>query len=114
MVILSISIKIHPGKRSELLDTCRMIIDKIRHEKGCRDIRLSQDIHQENLIYLGETWEERPQLDAHFRSDIFSALLGAVKLLGETHEFQIHDGSTTEGIEAIQSARSKCGTNDPL
>ena len=112
MVILRISVKAKMNKRNELLSACRLISDRTRQEKGCLDCRLSQDIDNENLINLEETWEHRSYLDEHFRSDIFSALLGAVKLLGETHEIRINDGSQTEGLEAVKAAQLKEGRSD--
>jgi quinol monooxygenase YgiN len=112
MVILRISVKAQMNKRNELLSACRLISDRTRQEKGCLDCRLSQDVDNENLIYLEETWERRSYLEEHFSSDIFCALLGAVKLLGETHEIRINDGSQTEGLEAVKAARSKEGRSD--
>ncbi len=112
MVILTISVNARSIKRTELLSACRLITDQTRKEKGCLGSHLSQDIDNENLINLEETWEHRSYLDEHFRSDIFSALLGAMKLLGETHEIRINDGSQTEGLEAVQVARSKESTSD--
>jgi quinol monooxygenase YgiN len=107
MVILTVSINAKSSKRNELLSACRLITDQSRQEKGCLGCRLSQDIDNENLINIEETWERRSYLDEHFRSDLFSALLGAVKLLGETHEIRINDGAQTEGLEAVQMAQSK-------
>jgi quinol monooxygenase YgiN len=106
MVMLTVSAAARSGKRHELLDTFRQIVEKTRPEKGCHECRLSQDIDHENLIYLEEVWQDRSHLDEYFRSDIFGALLGAVKLLGKAHDIRINDGSTTEGLEAVQSARS--------
>ena len=110
MVILTIPVNARSNKLNELLSACRLITDQTRQEKGCLGCRLSQDIDNENFINLEETWEHRSYLDEHFRSDIFSALLGAVKLLGETHEIRINDGSQIEGLEAVEAARSKEGT----
>ena len=112
MVILTISVNAQSSKRNELLSACRLITDQTRQEKGCVDCRFYQDIDNENLINIEETWERRSYMAEHFRSDIFSALLGAVKLLGETHEIRINDGSQTEGLEAVQTAKSKGDVND--
>jgi len=106
MVILTISVNAQPSKRKELLSACREITDQTRREKGCLGCSLSQDIDNEDIMNIEETWQHRSYLAEHFRSDIFSALLGAVKLLGETQEFRINDGSQTEGLEAVQAARS--------
>ena len=109
MVILKISVNASSSKRNELLSACQLITDKTRQEKGCLGCNFYQDIDNENLINIEETWERRSYLYAHFCSDIFSALLGAVKLLSETHEIRINDGSQIEGMEAVQAARSKEG-----
>lgn len=109
MIVLTISVSAHPSKRNELLHTFRLVTDQTRTEKGCQSCRLYQDIDNENVINIEETWERRSSLDEHFCSDIFSALLGAAKLLGKTHEIRINDGSLTEGMEAVEAARSKEG-----
>ncbi len=109
MVILTISVNARSIKRNELLSACRLITDQTRKEKGCLGCRLSQDIDNEKLINIEQTWERRSYLDEYFRTDLFSALLGAAKLLGETHEIRITDGSLNEGMEAVQAARSKEG-----
>jgi len=107
LVALKILAKAYSGKRSELLDTFRLIAEKTRQEKGCHECRISQDVDHENLIYLEELWEKRLYLDEYFHSDIFNALLGAVKLLGETHDIYINDGVQTEGREALEASRSR-------
>ena len=105
MVILTISVNARSNKRNELLSTFRLISGQTRRETDCLDCRLSQDIDNENLIYLEQTWERRSYLDEHFRSDVFSALLGAMKLLGENHVIQINGGAQKEGRDAVKRAR---------
>ena len=112
MVILEISTNAYSNKRSELLSAFQMIKNQTLQEKGCLGCRLSQDIDNENLIYLEETWELRSQLDEHLRSDIFGALVGSVKFLGKTYEVQIYQCSNVDGVEAIQSVRSKQGISN--
>ena len=106
MVTLTISVNAHESKRNELLSAYRLIVDQTRQEKGYLGCRLALDIDNEKRIYLDETWESRLHLDAHLRSNIFSALLGSIKFLGETHVIQINECSRTDGLEAVQAARS--------
>ncbi len=112
MVILTISVNTKSGKRKELLTACRLITGQTLQEKGSLGCRLTHDIDNENLIYLEETWERRSYMEEHFRTHIFSALLGAMKMLGESYEIRINEGSRTEGMEAVQAARSKEDVND--
>jgi len=111
MIILTISVKVLPSKRNELLSAFRLFTEQTRHTKGCEACRIFQDIDDDNLINLEETWSCRPDLNTYFQSDIFSALLGAVKLLGATHEIRISDGSHTEGMEAVHAARQEKEAN---
>jgi quinol monooxygenase YgiN len=107
MATLTLRVTARSNKHRELLSACRLIADQVRTEMGALDCRLSQDVDDEYTITIEEIWEERDRLDDHLRSDIFSALLGAVKLLGESHAIEISDGSKTDGMEAVQAARSK-------
>jgi quinol monooxygenase YgiN len=109
MEMLQITIHARDDKRNELLRACRLITDQTRQESGCKSSQFSQDNDNENIITLEQQWEQGPSMNNYFRSDHFSALLGAAQLLGKTHEIRINDGSLTEGMEAVQAARSKRG-----
>ena len=61
----------------------------------------------ENFINLEENWENRSHLDAYFCSDVFSALLGAMKLLGKDHGIRINGGPPEDGMAAVEHARKK-------
>ena len=108
MEMLQITIHARDDKRSELLRTCRFITDQTRQENGCKSSRFSQDSDNENIITLEHQWEQWPSLNSYFRSDHFSALLGAMKLLGRTSEVRINGGSPEEGMDAVKHARGKC------
>lgn len=83
------------------MSACQWITEQTRQEKGCLGCRLCQDMDNENLIHLEETWEHRSYMEEHFRSDIFIALLGGVKLLGESYEIRINKDSEMDGMEAV-------------
>lgn len=107
MINLALTTHVHPDKRNELWSACQSISDRIRDEKGCLDSRLAWDANDQNMIRMDQTWSDEPRLHDCFRSDLFSALLGAVKLLGVSHSIRINDGSDAEGLEAVQRARSR-------
>ncbi len=107
MVIMTILVTANQNKRKEFLSALHFYADKTGQIDGCRNRRIYQDIEDENIFRLEETWVNRSNLDEHFRSDIFSALLGAIKLLGKIYEIRIKDGLETEGIDGVKNARSK-------
>jgi quinol monooxygenase YgiN len=106
MKMMQISIHARDDKRNELLRTCRLITDQTRQESGCKSSQLSQDGDNENIITLQQQWEQWLSLNNYFRSDHFSALLGAMKLLGRTYEVRINEGTPEEGRGAVTRARS--------
>ena len=106
MKILQISIHARDDKRNELLSACRLINDQTRQETGCKDCKVSQDNENENIITVEQQWEHWPSLNNYFRSDHFTALLGAMKWLGRSYEIRINGGTPEEGMEAVKRARS--------
>jgi quinol monooxygenase YgiN len=106
MEILQITIHARDDKRKELLRACRLITDQTRQESGCKSSQFSQDNDNKNIITLEQQWEERSSLDNYFRSDHFSALFGAMKLLGRNYEIRINGGNQKEGRrDAVKRAR---------
>jgi quinol monooxygenase YgiN len=106
MVILTISVNSRSSKRNELLSACRSITDQTRQESGCNSSQLSLVNDNENIITIEQQWEQWPSLNNYFRSDHFSALLGAMKWLGRTYEIRINGGTQKEGRDAVKRARS--------
>jgi len=107
MELLKISIHSRENKRKELLSTYRAITDQTRQKTGCKSSRLAQDNGNENIISLEQQWEQQPSLNNYFRSDYFSAVLGAMKLLGRTYEIRINGGTQEEGRDAVKRARER-------
>ena len=105
MVILTISVDARSRKRNELLSACRSITDQTRLKSGCNSSQLSQGNNNENIITLEQQWEQWSSLNTYFRSDDFSALLGAMKWLGRTYEIRINEGTQEEGRDAVKRAR---------
>jgi len=109
MVILSIIVNVKSIKRREFLSTCRMIADQTRQEKDCLDFCLMLDFDNENIIHVEQRWKRRSFMEDHFRSDLFSALIGAIQVAGQSYEIRINESSRTEGMEAVQTAQAKIG-----
>jgi quinol monooxygenase YgiN len=108
MEMLQITIHARDDKRKELLRACRLITDETRQESGCKSSQFSQDKDNKNIVTLEQQWEQRSFLNDYFRSDHFSALLGAMKLLGRTYEVRINGGTQEEGTDTVKRARGIC------
>ena len=102
---LEITVRPHKTKRKELVNACQMIVEQTRKEAGCMDSRLLKGEKDENGILLEQHWKQRYLLDDYFRSDHFSALLGAMKLLARNWEMAINGGTPEKANEAVKNAR---------
>jgi quinol monooxygenase YgiN len=103
-IVSEIRATVHPEKRTEVCLTISSLIDRIRHENGCRAYRFyREEGDQYSFILVGE-WETRDAWDHHLNSDNFSVLLGSLRLCNQSNvDFKLLSHATA--IEAITKAR---------
>ena len=81
-IISAARITVRPEHRRELCLTISGLLDRIRHEKGCRTYNFYGEVEDQNsLILIGE-WDTLTAWENHLKSDAFAVLIGSVKLLG--------------------------------
>jgi len=81
-IISAARITVRPEHRRELCLTISALLDRIRHEKGCRTYNFYGEVEDQNsLILIGE-WDTLSAWENHIKSDDFAVLIGSVKLLG--------------------------------
>ena len=81
-IISAARITVRPEHRRELCLTISGLLDRIRHEKGCRTYNFYGEVEDQNsLILIGE-WDSLTAWENHLKSDAFAVLIGSVKLLG--------------------------------
>ena len=106
MIVLRITLDVLPEKQLEVTQTLLSMIAPMGEEAGCLSCAVSCDIEDKNRFSMLGEWETREDLNQHFMSQRFGALLGAKSLLDTPMQFQIHTVSKSEGMEAIEAARS--------
>ena len=107
MIEATIKMKVVPEKRAELLQTLRSMTEEIRKEKGCMSCYFYQEVENENIFSVIESWKTQEELDSHLKSDMFSALIGTKSLLAESPEINIKAISYTAGMEAVNKVREE-------
>ena len=107
MEIVRLSILPRAEKRVELANACRMISEQTRQEPGCQHCNISHAPDTDNPIEIKMHWQRLSLLDDYFRTDHFSALLGAMQTLATDYELTINKGSPAEGSRAVNRAREK-------
>nr|WP_321397410.1 antibiotic biosynthesis monooxygenase family protein [uncultured Desulfobacter sp.] len=107
MIIVRMTLNVHPEKHLEVLQTLLSLIDPLAKEPGCRSCCAVCDIDDENRFTLLEEWETQKEMDNHIRSHRFGVLLGTKNLLSEPLRIRIHTVSQTWGMDAVQALRRK-------
>jgi quinol monooxygenase YgiN len=105
MEVLQITIRTRHDKRDELLRTCQLISDQTFQESGCESSLTSQKNDDVDLISVEQRWDHRSSLNDYFRSDHFTALLGAMKWLGQSYVIQINGGTHEEAMKIVSYER---------
>ena len=103
MTKLAIRVKTIPRKDLELSQIIESLVIEFRKNPGCLNYKFKRE--KESEFLLESEWEYMVQLEEHFRSKLFSVLLGAFHTLCEQPEVKIIDGKSSYGMEAIEAAR---------
>jgi len=82
--------KVLAEKRKELSQAIVSLIDYLRRELGCRRCDFYQSMEDENELCILEEWDALENFDGHLKSDRFRVLRGAMNLLKEPDEMQVH------------------------
>lgn len=107
MIMLRITMNVIPSKQKEVAQTLLSMTGSIRTEKGCMSYDVFYDMQDKNINSLIEEWETREDLNQHLTTKNFKVLLGIESLLNEPSKIQIHTVSHSDGIEAVNTLRSK-------
>ena len=106
MIVLRVTLDVLPEKQLELVQTLISMIEPAVKEEGCLSYTVFCDIEKRHRFSMLGEWKTREDLNHHFRSHRFGALLGTKSLLDTSMQIQIHTVARSEGIEAIEAARS--------
>ena len=109
MMIVRMTLNVHPEKHLEVLQTLLSLMEPLRKEPGCRSCAAFFDIDDENRFILFEEWKTQNEMNNHIRSQQFGVLLGTKTLLSEPPRIRIHTVSRTWGMDAVQALRQEKG-----
>ena len=106
MIVLRVTLDVLPEKQLEVTQTLLSMVAPVVKEAGCLSYAVFCDIEDKNRFSMLGEWETREDLNHHVMSHRFGALLGTKSLLDTPIQIQIHTVSQSEGMEAIEAARS--------
>ena len=106
MIIVSLRLKVSHERRKEFMNSARLILGPTTVQPGCISCRIYQDLDEPDAVFLVEEWESRGKLNRHFNSEQCRIILSLMEASDELPDIKINTVSKTEGLKAIETARS--------
>jgi len=106
MIETTIKMTVPVEKRKEVLQTVKAILGPVRREHGCISCNCYIDVEDDRVLFIEESWQTKEDLDNHLRSDHFSVLNGAMRLLRVEPDIRFNTIASTAGPETIKLARA--------
>jgi quinol monooxygenase YgiN len=106
-MIVTLRMTVRPGRRTDLAETIRGMLEPTRVERGCISYCLYEDIENKNTFALVEEWKTRDDLEKHVRTDNYRRLLALMDLLSEPPQLQFNTVSQTAGMELLSTVPFK-------
>ena len=94
MFLYHLKLVVVEKKLDEFIESLQHLSSGIRKEQGCLDFSLYRDLEKNDAYRVSGEWQTRQAMEAHFRREKFSVLIGAARVLGEDFEMSI--GETLE------------------
>ena len=94
---LSLKVQTRPGKKKEFLHMLKGfhssngLIQNLRHEKGCIQYSIRESVNSSDEFFIESKWSSLEELEAHFKSNDYNILLGAIRILCISSEMETSD-----------------------
>ena len=102
MIVLRFRMVARPDKRREFWKTLSSLNDKIRRQTGCLKHYSYWDMENRRAFCVEETWQNREAIEQFFKSELFTVLEGAIKVLCEPPEIQLSSVASLTDMNALQ------------
>ena len=81
MSTVNVLLRVRPEKRDEFLQAIRSIQSSLKEEKDLSKSSLYQDMNDSQVFHMNAEWATQDSMERYIRSERFSVLMGALKVL---------------------------------
>jgi len=103
MSTVNVLLRVRPGKRDEFLQALRSIQSNLKEEEDLTKSSLYQDMNDPNVFHLIEEWAKQDSMERYLRSERFSVLMGALKVLCFESEVKYQILSDNVGKKMVEA-----------
>ena len=91
LFLYQLTLVVSEKKLDEFMDSLRHLSSEIRKEQGCLDFSLYGDLEKKDAYRVSGEWKTRQAMEAHFKRENFSVLIGAAGVLAECFAMSIDE-----------------------
>ncbi|MEW6584215.1 MAG: antibiotic biosynthesis monooxygenase family protein [Nitrospirota bacterium] len=102
MSTITITLRILQGKKKEFLQTVRALHEDMKREKGFMKFTIFQEVNDPDVFHLTEEWNTSDNLEMFTKSETFSVLLGALKVLCKETEIRYQIGDARKDTKVLK------------
>jgi quinol monooxygenase YgiN len=102
VILSTLKMLVRTGRRGDLLEAMRGMLEPARVERGCLSYRLYEDVENSNAFVLLEEWATQEDLERHISKDNQRRLLALMDLLSEQPELRFNTVSHTAGMDLVE------------
>lgn len=99
---VTIILRIFPEKRKEFLQTVNTLHEDMKREKGFTKSSIFQEVNDPDVFHLTEEWDTQDDLEMFTRSETFSVLMGALKVLSKETEIRYHFNAAEKNMKVLE------------
>jgi quinol monooxygenase YgiN len=96
---VNILLRARPENRDEFLQTMNSLQSGLKQEAGFLKSSFFPDMSDINIFHLIEEWETNDSMERYLRSERFSVLMGALKVLCAESEVRYYISSGRLGMK---------------
>lgn len=102
MIIVTLHLRVSPGKRWDMLKTIHSLIGPTSVQSGCLHCSFYSDTRNDDELVLLEKWETLMDLEKHIRSDEFRKVITAMESVSVPPEISFYELDSIKGMELVE------------
>jgi len=106
MFVVHLYLTVSPANRLKVVSAVRSTSGRTSAKPGLLKYGLYCDVDNDDALILVEEWESTEELHRYIRSDDFRIILSLMDLAEEAPEINIHEVSSTAGLDLVGKLRT--------
>ena len=105
MTIIMAQVEVRKNKRNEFLKIMQEVAQRTKEESQCEQFEIYQHLENENVFSFVSSWKNPNGFRNHLKSDQFTMILLALKLLKKYPEIKYLKNPMNLGVRGLSELR---------